>query len=92
MFYDMDYASIEKLVKTIDNSGLTYFQVESNGTKITIKKGSNNDEIENTTANANTAQNIAAAATAQDSNQNNIENIAAKEEGKQDDPNVKVVT
>lgn len=88
----MDYASIEKLVKTIDNSGLTYFQVESNGTKITIKKGSNNDESENTAANINTAQNIVTSAASQDNNQNNVENTAAKEEVKQDDPNVKVVT
>ncbi|PJI08513.1 MULTISPECIES: acetyl-CoA carboxylase biotin carboxyl carrier protein [Clostridium] len=88
----MDYASIEKLVKTIDNSGLTYFQVESNGTKITIKKGSNNDEGENTIANSNAAQSGLTTAAAQDNVQNNVESIATKEEVKQDDPNVKVVT
>lgn len=80
----MDYASIEKLIKTVDNSGLTYFEVESNGTKITIKKGNNKDEdvVVNTT---NTVQNSVI-------DQNVIQEDGSNDVPKQDDENIKVVT
>ncbi|OOL96610.1 biotin carboxyl carrier protein of acetyl-CoA carboxylase [Clostridium acetobutylicum] len=55
--YNMDYKEIEELIKTIDNSGLTYLEIESNGTKITMRKGTSNEESTSVVQNAQIQEN-----------------------------------
>lgn len=40
----MDYKAIEQIIKTAGESGLTFLEIETDGMRITMKKGNNNDE------------------------------------------------
>ncbi|AGK99491.1 acetyl-CoA carboxylase biotin carboxyl carrier protein [Clostridium pasteurianum] len=42
----MDYKSIQQLIKTAGEEGLTFLEIETEGIRITMKKGSGNDETE----------------------------------------------
>lgn len=42
----MDYKSIQQLIKTAGEEGLTFLEIETEGIRITMKKGSANDETE----------------------------------------------
>lgn len=43
----MDYKSIQQLIKTAGEEGLTFLEIETEGIRITMKKGMQNDEAEN---------------------------------------------
>ncbi|MFL0252716.1 acetyl-CoA carboxylase biotin carboxyl carrier protein [Clostridium neuense] len=40
----MDYKAIEQIIKTAGESGLTFLEIETEGMRITMKKGNSNDE------------------------------------------------
>lgn len=40
----MDYKAIEQIIKTAGESGLTFLEIETDGMRITMKKGNNSDE------------------------------------------------
>lgn len=40
----MDYKAIEQIIKTAGESGLTFLEIETEGMRITMKKGNDNDE------------------------------------------------
>nr|WP_242949618.1 hypothetical protein [Clostridium pasteurianum] len=43
----MDYKSIQQLIKTAGEEGLTFLEIETEGIRITMKKGSQTDVAEN---------------------------------------------
>ncbi|URZ14340.1 Biotin carboxyl carrier protein of acetyl-CoA carboxylase [Clostridium felsineum DSM 794] len=86
----MDYNAIEQLINTIDRSGLTYFEIESNGTKITMKKGKNEEENinalqQNVQTQSNQVERVVVTESSED-----IKKVV--EEPKLDDENIKIIT
>lgn len=54
----MDYKSIQQLIKTAGEEGLTFLEIETEGIRITMKKGEQTDAVENSVSVTSNIENL----------------------------------